>query len=41
MPELERWSRFWGRLEAEGIPGPVYRLLSDLYSGVKTIISIV
>jgi predicted metal-dependent HD superfamily phosphohydrolase len=32
MPELERWSRFWGRLEAEGIPGPVYRLLSDLYA---------
>jgi predicted metal-dependent HD superfamily phosphohydrolase len=32
MPELERWSRFWGRLEADGNPEPVYRLLSDLYA---------
>jgi predicted metal-dependent HD superfamily phosphohydrolase len=32
MPELERWSRFWRSLEAEGTPEPVYRLLSDLYA---------
>ncbi len=32
MPELERWSRFWRRLEADGSPEPVYRLLSDLYA---------
>jgi len=32
MSQLERWSRFWGRLEADGNPEPVYRLLSDLYA---------
>ena len=32
MSELERWSRFWEKLGAEGDPVPVYGLLSDLYS---------
>ncbi|MHA1152879.1 MAG: HD domain-containing protein [Alphaproteobacteria bacterium] len=32
MSELARWSRFWGKLEAEGNPEPVYGLLLDLYS---------
>ncbi len=32
MSELERWSRVWRTLEAEGDPGPVYELLSDRYS---------
>ena len=32
MVELERWSRLWRNLGAEGDPGPVYELLSDLYS---------
>ena len=32
MPELERWSRFWENLGAEGDPEPQYRLLADRYS---------
>jgi predicted metal-dependent HD superfamily phosphohydrolase len=32
MSELERWSRFWENLGADGDPGPVYELLADLYS---------
>ncbi len=32
MSELVRWSRYWRNLGAEGDPGPVYELLSDLYS---------